>query len=70
MTKAKLGVTPDKRDCDHPVDEQMALARELGLTGTPMTISDTGERIMGYVRSSELVSKLDEAKRKVAATGN
>lgn len=41
----------------------MALAEELGITGTPMTITDTGERIMGYVSAGELLARMEQAKR-------
>jgi len=62
MTLAKRGETPTPRDCEHPVDEHMRLAEALGITGTPMTITDTGERIMGYVPAPELLRRLEAAK--------
>jgi len=62
MTRAKLGETPEAKDCPNPVSEHMELARRLGLTGTPMTITDTGERFNGYVPADQLAVRLDAAK--------
>jgi len=59
LTLAKQGVEPEARACDNPVQEHMALASELGLTGTPMTVTDSGERIMGYVPAPDLIARLD-----------
>ena len=63
MTYAKLGGTPEERECANPVMEHMELARRLGLTGTPMTITETGERLNGYLPADQLVARLDAAKR-------
>ena len=70
LTAAKRGVDPPKRNCDNPVKEHMALARQLGLTGTPMTITDTGEQIMGYVPADELLTKLRAARLSASATAD
>ena len=40
-----------------------ALARQLGLRGTPFTITDTGRVIGGYKPAPELVDSLDSDKR-------
>ena len=63
MTRAKLGETPEQRDCPNPVSEHMALAKRLGLTGTPMTITDSGERLDGYVPADRLVARLEATKQ-------
>lgn len=70
MTLAKQGMEPPKRDCDHPVEEHMALARQLGLTGTPMTITDTGQQIMGYRPADELLTSLRAARLAASNTVN
>lgn len=64
MTKAKSGAIPEKRDCDHPVREHMALARRMGLRGTPYTITDTGRAISGYMPAPELFESLEADKLK------
>ncbi len=70
MTLAKQGFVPPKRDCDHPVNEHMALARQLGLTGTPMTITDTGAQIMGYRPADEMLTSLRAARLSAVDTAN
>ncbi|NIR30859.1 MAG: DsbC family protein [Gammaproteobacteria bacterium] len=58
LTRAKTGRNPPKRSCDNPVQEHMRLADEVGLTGTPMTITESGERIRGYLPPKELLARL------------
>ena len=62
MTRAKRGAMPEKRECPNPVEEHMALARQLGLRGTPFTITDTGRVIGGYMPASELFDSLESDK--------
>lgn len=66
MTKAKSGAIPEIRACDNPVREHMALARRMGLRGTPYTITDTGRAISGYVPAPELFESLEADKRKAS----
>ena len=63
MTRAKRGATPQKRECQNPVEEHMALAQRLGLRATPFTITDTGRTIGGYMPAAELIDSLDSDKR-------
>lgn len=63
ITRAKAGQDPQPLECPNPVEEHMALAKRLGLTGTPMTITDTGEQINGYVPAASLLKRLDLAKQ-------
>ena len=59
MTRAKAGEMPTARDCENPVQEHMALARRLGLQGTPFTITDTGRVINGYQPVDQLRQELE-----------
>lgn len=59
MTFAKQGGTPDRRTCENPVQEHMSIARQLGLQGTPMTITESGEQIMGYMPAQELFAQME-----------
>ena len=70
LTVAKRGIDPPMRVCENPVKEHMALARQLGLTGTPMTITDTGEQIMGYLPADEMLTKLRAARLSASAATN
>jgi thiol:disulfide interchange protein DsbC len=66
MTKAKAGAMPDKRECENPVAEHMAMGRRLGLRGTPYTITDTGRAIGGYMPAPKLLESLDADKLALA----
>jgi thiol:disulfide interchange protein DsbC len=66
MTRAKLGEPVPPKTCENPVQEHMALAVKLGLTGTPFTITDTGEKIAGYAPAERLLKRLEEAKAALA----
>ena len=66
MTKAKSGAVPEIRICENPVRDHMALARRLGLRGTPYTVTDTGRAISGYVPAQELFVSLEADKLKAS----
>lgn len=63
LTRAKRGWNPPKRRCENPVEEHMRLADELGLTGTPMTVTERGAQIRGYRAPQELIAHLRSARR-------
>jgi thiol:disulfide interchange protein DsbC len=54
LTKAKAGEDIDSKTCDSPVDQHMAAAHELGITGTPTMIMPDGSMIPGYVPAKQL----------------
>ncbi|VAX01779.1 Thiol:disulfide interchange protein DsbC [hydrothermal vent metagenome] len=60
MTEAKLGATPEKRECDNPVQEHMAAARAIGVSGTPSLVLDSGRVIPGYVEPQRLLQMLEQ----------
>ncbi len=62
MTEAKSGATPPKRECDNPVQEHMAAARAVGVTGTPTLVLDNGRVIPGYVEPQRLLQMLEQPK--------
>ena len=62
MTLAKRGEMPEKRSCSNPIEKHMALAQQLGLRGTPFTITDSGRVIGGYQPAAELIEALDADK--------
>lgn len=41
--------------CQHPVDKHLALARQLGLTATPVIVMPDGTLIYGYKRPLEII---------------
>jgi len=62
MTKAKLGTTPPKADCDNPVKKHMEAAKLVGVTGTPTLVLKSGRVIPGYVEPSRLIQMLEQLK--------
>ena len=57
---AKAGGEVDEKTCNNPIKEHMALARELGIRGTPAIILEDGMLLPGYVPVKKLVAKLRE----------
>ncbi|MCF6322755.1 MAG: DsbC family protein [Gammaproteobacteria bacterium] len=60
MTLAKNKQQPKKRDCENPVKEHMALARKIGVSGTPALVFEDGSLLPGYVPAVQLKKMLDE----------
>lgn len=55
MTTAKSGGQIPPATCVNPIEDHVALAREVGLRGTPLIYLDTGERVPGYRDAQTLV---------------
>lgn len=49
------------QDCDHPIERNLALARRLGVQGTPTLIWTDGGRTDGYVNRDVLEARLKQA---------
>lgn len=64
LTLAKSGQTPEKKQCDNPVKKHMAAAKEVGVSGTPTLVLDSGRVIPGYVEPARLLQILDQAASK------
>jgi thiol:disulfide interchange protein DsbC len=58
LTKAKAGENIASKTCDSPVDQHMAAAHELGITGTPTLIMPDGSMVPGYVPAKQLARML------------
>jgi len=59
LTRAKQGEKLPRAQCDNPVDEHMAAARMVGVSGTPTLLLEDGEMITGYVPADRLAQMLD-----------
>ena len=57
LTDAKAGRTIDRKRCDTPIHEHMAIAEQLGLRGTPTIILQDGTVIPGYMPANELIER-------------
>ena len=55
---AKSGGDVEEKTCDNPIKEHLALARELGVRGTPAIILEDGQMLPGYVPVDKLVAEL------------
>lgn len=64
MTLAKNKQQPKKRECSNPVQEHMALAAKIGVTGTPALVFEDGTLMPGYIPAIQLKKILDEHKVK------
>lgn len=54
LTDAKAGKPIDMQSCNNPINEHMALVQQLGISGTPTTVMESGEVIPGYVPVARL----------------
>lgn len=58
LTRAKKDEAIERKECENPVDEHMALANAMGTNGTPMLVTEGGEIIPGYVAAKQLAKML------------
>ena len=66
MTSAKRGEDPGSATCENPVADHYALGRNLGITGTPALVLDSGQVVPGYVPADRLLAALEEARSQAA----
>ncbi|MEO5702549.1 MAG: DsbC family protein [Gammaproteobacteria bacterium] len=64
MTSAKLDENLEKKTCDNPVKQHMALAKRLNVSGTPTMMLEDGQVIPGFLPVDKLIKLLDENKNK------
>lgn len=58
LNRAEMGVRIQPARCPNPIDKHYALAQQLNLLGTPVTILESGEMVYGYLHPTELITKL------------
>lgn len=61
ITAAMNGEIPAPANCEHSVDQHMAMARSLGVSSTPNILLVDGTLIRGYKTAAELAQILDAA---------
>ena len=59
MTAAKARKPFDEKKCDNPVKAQYELGQEIGVTGTPALVTETGRLIPGYIPADRLAKMLE-----------
>lgn len=55
LDTVKAGGSIEAKTCDNPIKDHLAIARQLGVRGTPAIILESGELIGGYVPVKKLV---------------
>ena len=58
LDTAKSGGKVEEKTCDNPIKEHLALARELGVRGTPAILLKDGRLLPGYVPIDKLVVEI------------
>ena len=58
MTRAKSGQSVESKRCANPIGSHIALANQMGLTGTPLLFTGGGTRISGYRPADQLYAML------------
>ncbi len=51
---------PGSPQCEHPIDRNIALARQLRVTGTPTLVAADGRKVAGALDATRLVAFLDQ----------
>ena len=67
MTIAKSGGRVPSATCQNPIESHMAVARQVGLRGTPLIYLDNGTKIPGYQPAGELIRMIEESEPMAAA---
>jgi thiol:disulfide interchange protein DsbC len=60
LTRAKAGEELPRSTCDNPVKAGMDLGHELGVSGTPALLLESGQLLPGYVPPKKLAQVLDQ----------
>jgi len=66
MTIAKTGGQVPHASCENPIESHMAVARQVGLRGTPLIYLDSGTKIPGYQPAAELIRQIEGSEPMVA----
>ncbi len=63
LTSAKKDEPVEPKTCDNPVKQEMALGEQVGVSGTPTIITESGHLLPGYVPAARLAQILTEEKK-------
>jgi thiol:disulfide interchange protein DsbC len=70
FTRAKLDQPIEMKKCaDSPVARSYQLGRELGLTGTPGVVLESGELVPGYLPPDRMLTHIEASIAEEAAAG-
>jgi thiol:disulfide interchange protein DsbC len=62
LTLAKNGAPVDPKTCDNPVQDHYTLGRDVGVTGTPAIMLESGELLPGYIPADKLKTLIKKSK--------
>ncbi len=62
MTQAKVGQSVETAYCQHPIQEHMEVGTQMGVTGTPAMLLDTGDLLPSYLPADQLSAVLERLK--------
>ena len=65
MTKAKMGIAIETRNCSTQIDRHMEAAERIGIRGTPTIVLQDGTVIPGYMPAGRLVEISNRAAESV-----
>jgi thiol:disulfide interchange protein DsbC len=63
LTMAKNGAGIEEKSCDNPIKDQYILGREVGVTGTPAIMLESGEMLPGYIPADKLKQIIEKSKK-------
>ena len=52
---------PNSPDCINPVEDQLAISKQLGVNGTPSIFLENGSNIPGYQEPNQLLNSIVQA---------
>lgn len=67
MTVAKTGGQVPPATCENPIESHMAIARQVGLRGTPLIYLDNGTKIPGYQPAAQLIQQIESSEALVVS---
>jgi len=59
MTDAKAGKSLEAGSCKNPVRDHLELGKQIGVSGTPVILLESGEMVPGYVPAKRLAAMLN-----------
>ncbi|MDH5446643.1 MAG: DsbC family protein [Gammaproteobacteria bacterium] len=63
MTKAKNGQNVPDKDCKNPVADHYRMGEQLGISGTPALVTESGQVVPGYVPAQRLFNGLEQQRK-------
>ncbi len=59
LTAEKSGDTQPLKSCDNPVKEHLKIGKQVGVSGTPATLLESGRLVPGYRPAKDMAKMLD-----------